>query len=370
MSEIYIGTLSGTSADAIDTGIFSFEQNKTPVLIAHHSEPLPTIFKMAITTFQAGTLSAYELMQLDINLGKLIAQSVNTLIGAEKIAADTITAIGSHGQTMIHKPNENPAFSVQIGNPYAIASKTNIVTVADFRSADIALGGQGAPLTSAFHQTYFAEAEKSKIIINIGGICNVTFLDGTNEINAFDCGPGNTLLDYWAQRHLEQPYDDGGQWASSKSYDPNLLSLLQNNNFLKQKPLKSACTSDFSSAWLHQQLKLLDPDLEPATIQATLTESVAVCIGNAVKEFGKPLSEVFIYGGGVHNRFLLERIQQRVDCPIQTTESLGLNPQWVEAATFAWLAKQRIHNKPANIPAVTGASKPSTLGLVYDPGIN
>ena len=366
MSEIYIGTLSGTSADAIDSAAFRFGLSDTPIeFLGGHSEPLPDRFKEAIQQFQTQSLSAYKLAQLDAELGRLFADAINSLIDSTKLNRSDIRAIGCHGQTMMHKPNNVPPFTVQIANPHIIAAETGIDTVADFRRSDMALGGQGAPLTPAFHQAYLARTGKEQAILNIGGICNITFLSGKDNIAGFDCGPGNTLLDYWIKKNLQLPYDNRGEWATQEKYDPDLLESFKQNEFLSRESQKSACTSDFSHLWLEKKIAALKQPLNAAVVQATLTELTASCVVDAITNYNQTLHNIFVYGGGVRNLFLIKRIETLSGYTLETTRTLGIDSEWVEAATFAWLAKQKLENKPANIPAITGAKKNIPLGVVY-----
>lgn len=370
MTEIYIGALSGTSADAIDAGAFDFSRTSPAVkLIACHTETLPSKYKESIRLFQNQNLSAYQAAQLDAELGHVFAEAINRLIKNSGLSKENVRAVGCHGQTMIHKPDAVPSFSVQIGNPHIIAANTGVPAVADFRRADLALGGQGAPLTPAFHQKYFAQVGKNRTIINLGGICNITLLNGVDRVGGFDCGPGNTLLDYWANRHLGTPYDDKGDWAATASFNPDLLELLMLNPFLQSKTLRSACTSDFSTPWLSKVLTAFGKKLEPAVIQATLTELTATCIARAITRSEDTPDELFLCGGGVHNLFLLERIKSNAGRTPQSTAELGLEPEWVEAATFAWLAKERLANRPIEIAAVTGADRNTALGVIYTAGV-
>jgi len=287
------------------------------------------------------------------------------LLAKASVKPAQVVAIGSHGQTVRHMPNLPHPFSLQIGDASTIATLCAIDTVADFRRKDIALGGQGAPLVPAFHQQLFHDVEQDRVILNIGGISNITWLDrANNQTLGFDTGPGNTLLDCWYQQHHQGNYDKSGAWADTGQANQQLLDKLLQHPYFKASAPKSTGRELFNLAWLQQYLTdfpaLLAPD-----IQATLSELTAVSIANDIKQLAN-VSQVFVCGGGIYNLDLIERLSVQLgDITIASTDALGLAPQWVEAIAFAWLAYCFVERKTSNLPAVTGAKKAAILGALY-----
>lgn len=357
MNELYIGLMSGTSADGIDAALVDFSQPH-PQLIATHYNPYPRELRQLILELcHPGTNEINRLGELDIALGKAFAHTANTLLENQKISSTQIKAIGSHGQTIRHHPHLK--FTLQIGDPNVIAAETGITTIADFRRRDLAHGGQGAPLVPAFHQEIFASKE-SRAIVNIGGIANITVL--TDSVLGFDTGPGNNLLDAWAETHLQKTYDENGTWAAQGKVNIELLNQLLADPYFKLAPPKSTGREYFNLNWLK---KFLTPSISAVDVQATLAELTAINITDAVKKHLNT-GEIFICGGGAHNAFLLSRIKELAKpLTAHSTSQLGIDPDWVEAIAFAWLAKQTLNKKPGNLTAVTGAKKPAILGGIY-----
>lgn len=363
--QYYVGLMSGTSMDGVDAILVDFQSGK-PEVIACHEEPIPT-----------GLLSQLHLLANpktgDINLlgecdracGELFAEAVNNLLLKTKLTHEQIIAIGSHGQTVRHMPNLPYPFSLQIGDACTIAVQTNIDTVADFRRKDIALGGQGAPLVPAFHRDIFSESQKEKIILNIGGISNITWLgQGIDDTLGFDTGPGNTLLDLWYSQYNDEAFDESGLWAASgKVNDALLIRMLQHPYFVMPAP-KSTGRELFNLSWLNQHLSHY-PAISPQDVQATLAQLTAQTISTEITKLSKAV-EVYICGGGIFNKDLINRIQECLpQCHISSTEEIGIEPQWVEAIAFSWLAYCFINKKTSNLPAVTGAKKAAILGCFY-----
>ncbi len=358
MSELYIGLMSGTSADGIDAALVDFSQ-PAPNLVATHYVPYPSDMRNEILALcQPGADEINRLGQLDIRLGKAFALTVNELLQQARLSPEKIKAIGSHGQTVRHHPAQQ--FTLQICDPNIIAAETGITTIADFRRRDIALGGQGAPLVPAFHQAVFSDTNHSRMIVNIGGIANITLLSPNGNVLGFDTGPGNTLLDAWTEIHLKKSYDAHGEWAKQGNILPELLAKLLDDSFFKLAPPKSTGREYFNLKWLQS---FLSADFKAEDIQATLVELTARSI---LSHLPNQSCDIVICGGGAHNLLLMSRLQSlAAPHPVFSSAKLGINPDWVEAMAFAWLAKQTLHKKPGNLMQVTGAKTSAILGAVY-----
>lgn len=362
MRELYIGLMSGTSADGIDAALVDFT-NTQPELIAHHYAAYsPALKKSILALNHPGHDEINRLGELDRLLGKAFADATNTLLQQSGVAAKDIRAIGSHGQTIRHHPQLR--FTLQIADPNIIAAETGITTIADFRRRDMAHGGQGAPLVPAFHQTILRTAKLDRAVVNIGGVANITFLpcDMDKSILGFDTGPGNNLMDAWTQKHLQQTHDNLGAWAAQGKISQKLLDALLNDSYFKRQPPKSTGPEYFNIKWLENYLS---SDIKPVDVQATLAELTAITIVDAVKNLMHD-GEILICGGGVHNQHLMQRLQTIAKpLSVLSTEAYGVDPDWMEAMAFAWLAKQTLEKKPGNVTQVTGAKKAAILGGVY-----
>lgn len=360
MSELYIGLMSGTSIDGIDAALVDFSLPSPRLIDSAYSPYNPTFRKSILDLCYPGENEINRLGELDRLLGQQFANVVQNLLRKNQLNTQHVQAIGCHGQTIRHHPAEK--FTLQIGDPNIIAAKTGITTIADFRRRDIAWGGQGAPLVPAFHQAVFS-AKTDRAIVNIGGIANVTLLPKENKtILGFDTGPGNTLLDAWAEKHLQQPQDHHGNWGKQGLVQKNLLNTMLMDSFFRQPPPKSTGREYFNLRWLEQ---FSPANYQPADIQATLTELTAQSILAAIKSHFSTC-EILICGGGIHNAFLLQRLRELgTDYFIESTEKFGVHPDWVEAVAFAWLAKQTLSKQPGNLTAVTGAKQTSILGGIY-----
>lgn len=365
-SDIYIGLMSGTSLDGVDIAIVDFAKHP-PQIIHCATWPYEADLKQRIRDITINsTTSLTNLCQLDVELGLNYADIINRTLESCGIAKHTVIAIGNHGQTIQHGPDDDPPFTLQIGDPNVIAAKTGITSVADFRRKDVALGGQGAPLAPAFHQFLFASDSVDRVIINIGGIANITFLPAAveSEVVGFDTGPGNTLLDYWSSKNQGIAYDEQGKWGETGSVIVELLeSMLSDEPYFQQLPPKTTGTEYFNSNWLMPYLR---PEFISADVQASLVDLTAETIARGVRLLPASSIECYICGGGVHNRHLVKRIQELLhDCPINSTEDLGLDPDFVEAVAFAWLARQTMNQQAGNLPTVTRASSETILGGIY-----
>jgi len=359
----YIGLMSGTSMDAVDCALVSFDDNKTN-LISYSQYPLDDDTKKRVRSVNA-KVDIEEIDQLDMHLGHLFASATNTMIKKSNINPKDIIAIGSHGQTVLHEPNAPVPLSLQIANPNIIANETGILTIADFRSMDIAAGGQGAPLAPAFHQFQFHHLEKNRVVLNIGGMANITVLpcDKYLKIIGFDTGPGNALMDNWARQHLNTDMDKDGEWANSGCVDQVLLDEMLRDDYFKTAPPKSTGIEYFNLDWLDRY----DCSLKSEDIQATLLALSVQTISQAIQQYASNTDEVLVCGGGVHNKALMHAIREQLpNCNVVSTSEYGLDPDCIEAVTFAWLAKRRIENKPGNLPSVTGATESVLLGALYE----
>jgi anhydro-N-acetylmuramic acid kinase len=356
--------MSGTSLDGIDAGLVDFSDGKIR-LVAFHYTPFPPELRQRIHELsqpeQAILLKDYG--QLDSQLGQMFAEAAMKLLELADIPPAMIKAIGSHGQTIYHEPVQPYGFSLQIGDPNRIAQHTGITTIADFRRRDIAVGGQGAPLVPAFHQAAFADETTPTSVLNIGGIANVTILDG-EHVAGFDTGPGNTLMDYWCQQHCQKNYDAQGDWAASGQVNSELLMLLQDDDYFQLAPPKSTGKEYFSPAWLHRKLHDC-VDLPPQDVQATLCQLTANSITDAVTRYAGNSMQILACGGGTHNRQLLKALSTNLKIPVLSTAERGISPDHVEAIAFAWLARQTLNGLPGNLCKVTGASQPVILGGIY-----
>ena len=367
-SELYIGLMSGTSMDGIDGAIVELGQNNTK-LIATYCHPIPRLLQQAIKPlFLPGDDDIDALGSADQQLGICFAQATTTLLERARLNASDITAIGSHGQTVRHRPPsiDTPhPFTLQIGDPNIIAARTGITTVADFRRRDMALGGQAAPLVPAFHRAVFHSKMCNRAIVNIGGISNITFLPADGEVLGFDTGPGNRLLDDWIKQHKNKNYDNAGQWASQHTSDPQLLKQFKTHPYLQRPAPKSTGREEFNRQWLDQELKQFS-HLSPGSVQATLLAFTAETIADALKALPVGIDEVFICGGGALNTALITRLSDLLrPAKVDSTAALGISPEWVEAVAFAWLARQTLAGLAGNLPAVTGAKGLTVLGGIY-----
>jgi anhydro-N-acetylmuramic acid kinase len=362
---LYIGLMSGTSMDGIDAALVRLDHDRIELLASHTHPWPPALLRDIRQAAQGGNARLDQLGQLDAAAGEQFAAAVIALLQASGASAGAVTAIGSHGQTLCHGPDSVPPYSLQIGDPNRIAELTGITTVADFRRRDIAAGGQGAPLVPAFHQAYLRSSTENRVVLNIGGIANITLLPAAPDrpVIGYDTGPGNCLMDRWIERHRQQPYDAGGNWAAEGQLQPNLLWQLLDDPYFRQPPPKSTGTEYFSLDWLQQQL----PDgIAPQDVQATLAGLTARSIADAIRLSQPDAERLLVCGGGVHNQRLSLLLD--IELPgiaIESTAAHGMQPDWIEAMAFAWLAHQTLRGRPGNLPAATGAQGPRVLGGIY-----
>lgn len=368
-AELFVGLMSGTSVDAIDSAIISIEGTRT-TLLHHREHPIPgDIREQIVAISHSGEDEIERMGRLDRALGRLFAQATLELLGKAGLASEGIRAIGSHGQTIRHRPpsggDKLNSFTLQIGDPNTIAEMTGITTIADFRRRDIAAGGEGAPLAPAFHASAFSKEGCSRAIVNIGGIANTSLLRGQELVAGFDTGPGNTLLDQWILRHLGKRYDRDGAWSAQGTVAPPLLKALLDHPYLALRGPRSTGKEEFNLVWIDDVLTQYQ-GLAPQDVQATLAQFTAQTITTAIEDSGIEAREVYVCGGGAHNKDLMNRLSQLLgDTHLDSTSALGISPDWVEAATFAWLAQRTLAGLNGNAKAVTGAQGPRVLGGIY-----
>ncbi len=365
--QLFLGLMSGTSMDGIDAALVRFG-NKHCDVVAAACIPYPDSLRLGLRAVRQdpGTCTIDMLGQLDREVGECFADAASEVLSKNRTAPENIVAIGSHGQTLRHQPDAKPPFTLQIGDPSIIAARTGITVVADFRRADMAVGGQGAPLTPAFHQWLFWRDKSNRVVLNIGGIANITVLPAHGPVTGFDTGPGNTLLDAWVRRYHNRDFDFEGSWAAQGLVSEKLLVAFMQDRYFAERPPKSTGFEYFNLGWLEG--KIAECKVRPAEqdIQATLAELTCRSIADAIMLHASGTTEVFVCGGGFHNHDLMQRLSRRLSgVNIQSTSTHGLDPDWVEAAAFAWLAKRRISGEPGNLPSVTGATRPVPLGGIF-----
>ena len=366
--------MSGTSIDSIDAAAVCFDHGEFTFLGGLSQTIPPSLKQNILNLCQSGLDTVQLYAETDNQLGELFAQAAIALMAEYDLSAKQIMAIGSHGQTVLHSPpgGRLPAFSQQIGDPNIIAARSGCPVVADFRRADMAHGGHGAPLVPAFHQRLFNDSNINRVIVNIGGIANITVLPAIESENAmacfgYDTGPGNVLLDSWVQRHLNTAFDNNGSWGTSGEPNKHLLQQLKSHDYFIRPAPKSTGRETFNQRWLDQQLASIG-NIASQDVQATLMHLTAETIADQINKLELDVDQVFVCGGGAFNTGLMSTLDSALsDTALSTTAELGLDPNWVEACAFAWLAKQRIEKQTGNLPAVTGAVKSVVLGGLYLP---
>lgn len=377
MHDFFIGLMSGTSLDGADGVLVDFSGAKLRI-VATASAPFTDDYRVELLALNTPSHNELHRAALAGNaLAAVYAQVVADLVkqaAAQGIAADQISAIGAHGQTVRHQPRRIadesglPGYTIQLNNPSLLAELTGLDVVADFRSRDVAAGGQGAPLVPAFHQGVFGRTDTAVAVLNLGGISNLSLLPPSAAqlpVLGFDCGPGNALMDAWCQQHTGQPYDAAGVWAQSGQLIPALLASLLNDPYFTLPIPKSTGRDLFSLNWLKEKLQPFTNE-RPQDIQNTLTEfTVSACMAGA-NSYGKQSEELIVCGGGAFNLYLLQRLQASLPwLRVSTSDQHGLPPLQVEAAAFAWLARQMLQRLPGNLPGVTGAAGLRVLGALY-----
>lgn len=365
MSTLFIGVMSGTSMDGVDAVMVDFSNGVR--VLSHCSQVFPHSLRQTFFHLNSSGADELHIASLAANqLAHIYAQTVKDLLASTGYQPTAISALGAHGQTVRHQPglHDGIGYTLQINNPSLLAELTGIRVVADFRSRDMAAGGQGAPLVPAFHQHVFGQPGHTVAVLNIGGISNLSVLMDL-AVTGFDCGPGNVLMDHWCQQHTGQAFDRDGALAASGQVIPDLLTQCLSEPFFHRPPPKSTGRDTFHADWLNAQLAGF-PNTGVADVQATLTALTAQVCANDVRRYAPTAASVLVCGGGAYNHCLMHMLQQFLPgMTVQSTELHGLPPLQVEAAAFAWLARQTSLNLPGNLPAVTGAKGPRVLGAIY-----
>ena len=363
---LYLGLISGTSADGIDAALASFEP--TPRLHAALTHPYPVELRARILELAQGdgATTLDEIGALDATIGACFADAAQALLERARIEPREVCAIGSHGQTLRHRPYAQPRFTLQLGDPNLVAERTRITTVADFRRADFAAGGQGAPLLPIFHAALFASATGTRCVLNLGGIANLTVLRADGSVSGFDVGPANGLLDAWCAAHTGEAFDRDGAFAARGQVDHALLERLLQDEYFHVVPPKSTGREHFHMDWLRARLGVHAAPAED--VQATLVELTARTVAYALEAHACDALDVLACGGGVHNPLLMHALASAL-APrrVRSTAEFGVDPDYIEAMAFAWLARERLGDRPGNLPSVTGAKGRRVLGGVYAP---
>ena len=367
---LYIGLMSGTSLDGVDGVLADITPNGTAPLrvLAHAHEAFAPLLRAELLALNTPSHDELARAALAGNaLARAYAVVVARLLAAADVPPRAVRAIGAHGQTVRHRPGagDGLGYTLQLNSPALLAELSGIDVVADFRSRDVAAGGQGAPLVPAFHRALFARPGEVVAALNVGGIANLSVL-GDAATTGFDCGPGNALMDDWCRRHTGSPFDDGGRWAASGRVVDALLRSLRAEPYLTLPPPKSTGRDLFNPAWLEAHLAVQGAPSKPEDVQATLAEFSARCIAEAIGRHAAGARRLIVCGGGAYNAHLLGRLAALLPgVALQTSDAYGLPPQQVEAAAFAWLAERFVERQPGNLASVTGAAGPRVLGALY-----
>src|SRR5690606_31916624 len=367
MSRLFLGLISGTSADGIDAALAEFPDGPGSAglrLAGACVHPWDAAIRARLVAIGQGgePQSLDELGHLDVQVGAAFADAARSVLEQAGVDPAQVTAIGSHGQTVRHRPGGPHPFTLQIGDGSVIAERTGIATACDFRRRDVAAGGQGAPLVPAFHAALLHDPGEDRAVLNLGGIGNYTLLPGTGTVRGFDTGPANALLDAWCQRHTGAAFDACGAFAASGTVDADLLARLLDEPWFALAPPKSTGREQFHLDWVQARLR----GEAPAHVQATLLELTAVTVAGALHAHQPGTGRVIVCGGGVHNAVLMQRLAAHLPgVVVESTAVHGLDPDFVEAMAFAWLAREAVDGRPGNLPAVTGACGPRVLGVLH-----
>ena len=369
MTELYIGLMSGTSLDGVDAVLARFDGAHTEV-IHHCSAPFPDNLRAELLALNTSGPDELHRAALASNaLARCYARVVETLLTQSATPSETVRAIGAHGQTVRHRPQEfdGTGYTLQLNQPALLAELSGINVVADFRSRDVAAGGQGAPLVPPFHEAFFGRPDHALAVLNIGGISNLTVLkpQSSTPVLGFDCGPGNALIDGWCQRHTGHTFDHAGQWAAGGSIHKALLQSWLDEPFFTKAPPKSTGRDLFNTSWLEQHLAG-HAGVAAQDVQTTLTELTALSCAQALDAALPACQQLIVCGGGALNTYLMQRLQAHLPhCMVQSSQNRGLPPLQVEATAFAWLARQTCTGQTGSLPTVTGAQGARILGAIY-----
>ena len=380
---LFVGMISGTSRDGVDTALVRFNDNR-PDLLHSLCLPYPADLETELAKLIGPARRPPEeaLHDLDGQLAEFFSMATLTLLEQAGFAPTQIRAIGSHGQTVWHDPEGDSPETIQLGDPALIARLTGITTVGNFRQADLEAGGQGAPLAPLLHRALFRPDDGSRAVVNLGGIANVSFVDANGDVSGYDTGPANCLMDGWIQKHQGLDFDGDGKWAASGHINAALLKHMLSDEFFSHPPPKSTGVEYFNAHWLERAFDAVSSarSLPARDVQATLCELTATSLAGAITEVnsgalapsapGETPAEILLCGGGAHNAHLRQRIQALSGLPVKSTEAFGLHPDWVEAVLFAWLARERLAGNPQDTTRITGADRPVLLGDVHEPPYN
>ena len=359
-AEHYVGLMSGTSLDGVDAVLIDFSSGGHRIVGEAFLPFGDSLRARLLAIHQPQSDEIHQAAVLGNELARVYAQAVHELLSKARVSSIAVLAIGCHGQTIRHRPDAG--YTIQLGNGALLAELTRNIVVCDFRSRDIAAGGEGAPLVPAFHQAMFAHPSIHRVIVNIGGIANITDL-GSGAVQGFDTGPGNMLMDAWIQLHLGKAFDQDGAWARGGRCMDELLKAMLAHEYFSRNPPKSTGRELFNLAWLEKQLSGKE---NPRNVQATLLALTAASIARAVKSCCDGAKEIYVCGGGAANSALMSQLAAALPgVQIASTAKLGIDPDWVEACAFAWLARQALLLHPGNLPSVTGATGPRVLGAIY-----
>ena len=359
MSELYIGVMSGTSLDGVDVALCEIDATHCR-LLASYEHPFPTKLKEEVLHIITHAVTLQTIGELDIKLGRLFAEAINTFIETNSLSRENIKAIGLHGQTLWHEPDSSYPFSMQLGSANEVVTATGIDVIADFRGADVANGGEGAPFAPAFHQEIFSHLGNNIAVVNIGGMANISYLG--NELLGWDIGCGNVLMDSFMQRSQHKAYDKEGAFAKSGSVNMELLQAMLKDEYFAKLPPKSTGREYFNVAWLDAYLQDFQ-GISDMDIQRTLLELTAVSIANEANRL--QVAKLIICGGGAKNSFLMQRLDALCRAEIAKSDAYGVSSDFLEAMIFAWLAYKRVHRQAVNLKSVTGAKKNAILGAHY-----
>jgi anhydro-N-acetylmuramic acid kinase len=363
---LYVGVMSGTSMDAVDAAVVDLGR-PAPHLIARSHRTWPRALRERLQQLAAGAaIDAAGIATLDREVGEFLAQTICEMLQAHAIDSGRIRATGCHGQTVSHSPDSRHPSTLQLGDANVIAELTGITTVNDFRRRDIAAGGQGAPLVPAFHAAFLRDEAEDRVVLNLGGIANITVLPADRKlpVTGFDTGPANCLMDGWIQRQQGLAFDKYGEWAASTRPDAALLERLQTDPYFARPPPKSTGTQHFSADWLDQRLATTG-HRPAAEVQATLLALTCHTVLDAIRRHAPSTGRLLVCGGGVNNQALMHSLDDLLAVPVQSTAGFGIDPEWMEAMAFAWLAQRTLDGLPGNLPSVTGAVGERILGAVH-----
>ncbi len=353
--------MSGTSLDGIDAALVAFDAGRPELRATYYRPYNPALIEKLLALHQPAANELHQSYVTGNELAREYAAATHDLLRAAGVTAAEVSSIGCHGQTIRHCPEQG--YTVQIGNAALLAELTGITVVSDFRSRDIAAGGHGAPLVPAFHDMALRHEFIHRVIVNIGGIANLTNLPPGRPTIGFDCGPGNMLMDAWIAQQHGEAYDKNGAWAATGKVIPEMLRVMKSEPYFAAPPPKSSGRDLFNMDWLN---KHLHGNEAPADVQATLLALTGESIADAIRRFCSGAEEIYLCGGGAHNGALTAMLRKLLpDCRIQLTDALGVGADWMEAIAFSWLAQQALHGEPANLPQVTGAARPCILGAIY-----